>query len=410
MGDPVLVPLRRIMKHALNRAAWLALLFFAGSPLMAAEPFFHSELVFPLQAKHVHSSCIIECPSGDLLTTWFHGSGERESPDVVIQGARLRPGDTTWSDVFLMADTPDLPDCNPVLFVDANRELTLFWIAVLGDSWNHCLLRYRKSTDYDGDGPPKWHWQDDLILTPGVEFVEALEAGLPQLSIAQADYGGHTTNPAEALIGAAKDPGKRQLGWMPRSHLLTLPSGRILLPLYSDAFYVGLMAISDDHGQSWRPSRPIVGVGLNQPSVVRKRDGTLVAYMRREGPPPPRVQISSSCDDGETWSLADASDIPNPNASLEVICLSDGRWVMAYNDIEQGRDSLALALSEDEGQTWKHRRHLEAVPGGLFHYPSMIQTKDGRLHITYTYQPGAESHRAIKHVALDADWISSSTR
>jgi predicted neuraminidase len=396
-----------ITNHILNCTGWLAFLLIIASPLEAAEPFFHTELIFPLQAKHVHSSCIVECPNGDLLTTWFHGSGERESPDVVIQGSRLRRGATAWSEVFLMADTPYLPDCNPVLFIDANHELTLFWIAVLGDSWNYCLPRFRKSRDYNGDGPPKWHWQDDLILTPGKEFVEALEKGLSQLSIATVDYGGHATNPAEALIDAAKDPGKRQLGWMPRTHLLTLPSGRILLPLYSDAFYVGLMAISDDGGRSWHPSRPIVGVGLNQPSVVRKRDGTLVAYLRREGPPPPRVQISTSRDDGETWSLAEASDIPNPNTSLEVISLRDGRWVMVYNDIEEGRDRLALAVSADEGQTWNHRRHLEATPGGLFHYPSIIQTRDGNLHLTYTYQPGDERLRAIKHVAFDADWISS---
>jgi predicted neuraminidase len=395
------------MQHALRLSPQLALLFILAGPLPAAEPIFHAELIFPLQPKHVHSSCIVECPNGDLLATWFHGSGERESPDVVIQGARLRRGSTAWSEVFPMADTPHLPDCNPVLFIDANDELTLFWIAVLGDSWNHCLPRFRKSKDYSGDGPPRWYWQDDLILTPGVEFVEALAEGLPQLSIAAADYGGHAPAPMEALIEAARDPRKRQLGWMPRTHLLTLPSGRILLPLYSDAFYVGLMAISDDAGQSWRPSRPIVGVGLNQPSVVRKQDGMLVAYMRREGPPPPRVQVSTSRDDGETWSLAQASDSPNPNTSLEVISLRDGRWVMAYNDIEVGRDRLALALSDDEGQTWKHRRHLEDIPGGLFHYPSIIQTRDGRLHLTYTYQPGDEKQRAIKHVVLDADWITS---
>ena len=245
-----------------------------------------------------------------------------------------------------------------------------------------------------------------MILTPGPEFVAALEEGLPKLSIAEADYGGHVKAPAEALVEAAKDPGKRQLGWMPRTHLLTLPGGRILFPLYSDGFYVGLMAISDDGGQSWRPSRPIVGVGLNQPSVVRKRDGTLVAYLRREGPPPHRVQMSSSKDDGETWSLAIATDIPNPNASIEAIGLRDGRWVLAYNDLEEGRDSLALALSDDEGKSWKWRRHLERKAGGLFHYPSMIPTKDGRLHLTYTYQPGSEDQRSIKHVSLDADWIT----
>lgn len=387
------------------RPWWLTVLLAFQEPLRADEPYFSSKLIFPLQAKHVHSSCVIECPNGDLLATWFHGSGERESPDVLIQGARLRRGAGAWSAPFLMADTPNLPDCNPVLFIDANEELTLFWIAVLGESWNHCLLRLRKSKDFSGDGPPTWHWQDDLILTPGVEFAEAIEAGLPQLSIATADYGGLAPHPGQALIEAARDPAKRQLGWMPRTHLLTLPSGRVLFPLYSDAFYVGLMAISDDGGRSWRPSRPIVGVGLNQPSVVRKRDGTLVAYMRREGPPPPRVQISTSRDDGESWSLAEACSLPNPNTSLEVIALRDHRWVMVYNDIEVGRDRLSLAMSEDEGQTWKHHRRLERNPKGLFHYPSIIETKDGLLQLTYTFQPEEAGYRSIKHVTLAPDWI-----
>ena len=74
--------------------------------------------IFPLQGKHVHSSSIVECPNGDLLACWFHGSGERTADDVVVQGARLKKGSKKWSPVFLMADTPHFPDCNPVLFVD----------------------------------------------------------------------------------------------------------------------------------------------------------------------------------------------------------------------------------------------------------------------------------------------------
>ncbi|MCW5556662.1 MAG: exo-alpha-sialidase [Verrucomicrobiae bacterium] len=188
----------------------------------AEAPYFRSELLFPLQPKHVHSSSIVECPNGDLWVAWFHGSGERKSPDVVIQGARRPAGGASWSRVFPLADTPHLPDCNPVLFVDPQGELNLFWIAVLGESWNHCLLRYRKSKDYAQDGAPNWYWQDDLIPTPGPEFVAALERDYPRLSLAEADYGGHATPPGEALIEAvARDPGKRQLGLMPRTHLLT---------------------------------------------------------------------------------------------------------------------------------------------------------------------------------------------
>jgi hypothetical protein len=311
-----------------------------------------------------------------------------------------------------MADTPDFPDLNPVLFIDAHEELWLFWITVLAERWEDSLLRFRKAKDYLADGPPQWRWQDDLLLKPDDRFSETLQRLLATYNESQADYGSLVVHPFAQLVEAAKDLGKRERGWMPRTHLQVLPSGRILFPLYSDGYYVGLMAISDDGGQHWHASQPIVGIGLNQPTVVRKADGTLAAYMRREGPPPRRVQFSTSRDDGETWSKAVATEIPNPDSSLEVIRLKGGRWVMAFNDSEKldDRSRLVLALSDDEGASWKWKRAVESKPGGRFHYPSLIQTRDGRLNLTYTYQPQDDRHRAIKHVTLDADWIKSGTQ
>jgi len=377
------------------------------SVLAAAEPGYQGELIFPLQEKHVHSSCVVECPNGDLLCCWFQGSGERTAPDVVVRGARLKKGETVWSDAWLLADTPEFPDCNPVLYVDKNEELWLFWIAVLAESWEDSVLRYRKAKDYQGDGPPQWYWQDEMILKPGKEFVAALEKGYAELQSTVpglfADFGGHTVSPVEQLLEAARDLGKTQRGWMTRTHALTLPSGRILLPLYSDGFYLGLMAISDDEGKSWRPSSPVVGPVLNQPTVVRKKDGTLVAYMREEGDMRRRALMSESKDDGETWSVATYTDVPNPNSSLEVLGLADGRWVMVYNDSETERDTLALSMSDDEGKTWKWTRHLEKKTGCAYHYPSIIQTRDGRIHVTYTY--GVAEGKSIKHVALEPGWI-----
>lgn len=375
-----------------------------GLPVRA-EPFYEAELLFPLQEKHVHSSSLIECPNGDLLACWFHGSGEREAPDVQIQGARRKNGSKTWSPVFPMADTPNLPDCNPVLFIDQKEELRLFWIAVLANRWEDSLLRYKISPDYQGDGAPQWRWQDVIILKPGEEFARDLESGYNRMNVPEIDYGGYAPHPLEALVEAARNASNRQKGWMTRTHAIALPSGRILLPLYSDGFYVGLMAISDDEGATWRPSAPLVGIGLNQPSVVCKKNGGLVAYMRDEGPAPKRVQVSESQDDGETWLVAVETDIPNPDSSLEVIALRDSRWIMAFNDCEEGRDRLALALSDDEGKTWKWKRYLEDLRGGLFHYPSLVQTRDGRIHLSYTYQPGEHANKSIKHAALDADWI-----
>ena len=392
------------MRTVLQAAVWVTL-----CAVGSAEPYYREELLFPLQPKHVHSSSIVECPNGDLLACWFHGSGERKSPDVLIQGSRLRKGDASWEAAFLMADTPEFPDCNPVLFADARGELWLFWIAVPSERWEDSLLRLRRSTDFEGKGPPRWHWQDDIILKPGPHFAaevaRGLEAVLPQLPGVDEPRGMEMRDIVRQIGGDALDLSKQQRGWMTRAQVVVLPSGRILLPLYSDGFLLGMMAISDDQGQSWRASSPIPGTLLNQPSLARKKDGVLVAYMREEDDLNHRVLTSESKDDGETWSVAQWTDIPNPNSSLVVQTLADGRWILVYNDSEEARDTLAVALSDDEGATWKWKRHLEKQKGGSFHYPFSIQSRDGVIHVIYPYTAGEGAGHTIKHAAFDVNWI-----
>jgi predicted neuraminidase len=177
-----------------------------------------------------------------------------------------------------------------------------------------------------------------------------------------------------------------------------------LLPLYTDAFSVGLVAVSDDTGRTWRASEPIVGVGGIQPSIVRRRDGVLVAFMRDNGPQH-RIQYAESRDDGIHWSPVQFLDLVNPGSSVEVIALRSGNWLMVCNDTERGRHSLVAMLSEDEGRSWRWQRHLELVePGkGSFSYPSLIQTRDGLIHVTYSYHP--PEGESIKHVVFDEAWV-----
>ena len=121
---------------------------------------------------------------------------------------------------------------------------------------------------------------------------------------------------------------------------------------------------ADRHFRRWRGEldhqRTSGGAGNVQPSLVRKRDGTLAAYMRDNGPAPKRVPMSTSHDDGITWSPVVDTDIPNPGTSIEAIALRDGRWVMVYNDVERGRHSLAVSLFFP---TTKARRGRNAPPG-----------------------------------------------
>ncbi len=381
----------------------LILIVLASS--IGAQPVYEERLIFPMQGKHVHGSSITELPNGDLLACWFYGSGERRAKDVLIQGARLKKGESAWSKVFLMAETPNLPDCNPVLFIDHDERLWMFWIVVQAERWERSLLKYRKSTNYQSNGAPIWEWQDYILFQPGEDFAEAMQDVSRKLSSHEPMWSEYALPYGRMLVEAAADPVKRQAGWMTRIHPLVLPSGRILLPLYSDGYNVSLAAISDDNGENWRASLPIIGFGPIQPTFVQKKDDNIVAYMRDSGTLPQRVMMSVSEDDGESWSFAEDTNIPNPGSSLEVIALQNGLWLMVYNDTEEGRHSLAVSLSDDEGASWKWTQHIEKVAKGKgsFAYPSLIQSGNEDIHITYSHELGRK--KAIKHVRFTVDWV-----
>ncbi|HOH43490.1 MAG TPA: exo-alpha-sialidase, partial [Candidatus Hydrogenedentes bacterium] len=93
---------------------------------------------------------------------------------------------------------------------------------------------------------------------------------------------------------------------------------------------------------------------------------------------------------------------------MELQRLDDGRWILIFNDTEDGRHRLAVALSKDEGKSWPDKRYLEQAESkqdGSFGYPSIIQAKDGTIHATYSYK--TKEGAAIKHAAFSPDWITS---
>jgi len=389
----------------------LMLLLMLVLPAGAHKPFFESQQLFPPERWHNHASCIVELPNGDLLVCWYNGSGERTADDVKVEGMRKRKGATKWSERFLMADTIGFPDCNPCMFVDPQGRLWLMWIAVIANQWHTSLLRYQISERPGGTGAPRWTHSDILILKPGEEFAEMVakqcdedEKRIDQILPPERRQEG-LAYLAERRKNAA-DKYFRRMGWMTRVHPFVLDNKRIIVPLYSDGFDFSIMAISDDGGRTWQASRPLISFGGVQPSLVQKSDGTLVAYMRDNGPPPKRVMRSESRDGGMTWSPVVDDDIPNPGSGLEVIRLQNGHWAMVCNDTEQGRHRLAVLLSDDEGRTWKWKRYLENDPPGTgsYSYPSIIQAKDGTLHVTYTWsQPGKGS--CIKYARFNEQWV-----
>jgi predicted neuraminidase len=375
--------------------------FFCLCGALQAQPVMRQMLIFPGQDKHVHGSSLVSLPNGDMLAAWFYGNGERTADDVKIMGARLKKGDKNWSEPFVMADTPNLPDCNPVLFLNHEQKLFLVWIAVQANQWEQSILRYRTSTDYLKGGAPVWNWQDNILLKPDNRFAQEVEKRFKELPKHAIGWAGYAPKYDEMIVTASRDASKRSIGWMTRIKPLLLEGNRIILPLYSDGFNFSLLAISDDDGGSWRPSLPIVGRGPIQPAIARKKDGSLVAFMRDSGDEPNRVHRSESTDRGETWTATQKTDIPN-TASVELLVLQDGKWAFLGNDQTEGRHRLSLYLSDDEGKTWKWKTKLQdSEPGkGSYSYPSLIQTSDGLLHMTYSFHEGA-SQKSIKYVVVD---------
>ncbi|WKN30391.1 exo-alpha-sialidase [Porifericola rhodea] len=421
----------------------------AGSPSMV------EQIIFPTQPEHTHGPTVVELSNGDLLAAWFQGSGERWADDVRIMGARKKVGANEWSSPFVMADAPGFPDVNPMLFVDQQDRLWLMWYTVLANLWETSLPRYKISENYTADAAPVWTWQDNVLLKPGGKTERGIQPDDPFVQAAQQQikayepyfkdtllstlsaeqqqdilpkweaykskldslargqnmlrngriYEGEETRSAE--LGY---PLMRRIGWQTKNKPF-LMGDRIIVPLYSDGLDCSIFAYTDDGGQQWETSNPVIGgIGI-QPTILQKNDGTLVAYLRDNGPPPYRMQYTVSKDSAKHWSIPRDAELPNPGAGFDGVTLKDGNWLMVYNDTEDGRHSLALALSEDEGKTWPWIRHLEHDTRGeqatQSHYPAIIEGKDGRIHMVYSYfhndQEG--SAKTIKYVSVSPEWV-----
>jgi predicted neuraminidase len=86
------------------------------------------------------------------------------------------------------------------------------------------------------------------------------------------------------------------------------------------------------------------------------------------------------------------------------VTLKDGRQLIVYNHSAHRAEQpgkgprwpLNVGLSDD-GVHWRNAMTLESepLPNG-YSYPAVIQTRDGLVHISYTY-----NRVRIRHVVID---------
>lgn len=351
-----------------------ALVLFAmwyGSNLLAEEtPHLRGELIYEIHERFpwTHAATIVELKNGDLMAAWYSGSWEG-AKNVKVHGAVKKKGAAGWSSPFVLADDPDRSEGNPVLWHDAKGRLWFCWVVMYPDGWENCKI-FAKVSDDDGA----------------------------------------TWGPIRTL--------REELGWMTGLKAVVLADGTIVLPIYDEGKWLSLFMISEDDGETWSWTDTVKSEpdGNIQPAVIVRDDGSLLALMRAGGPQARRpsarkakpklfVWQSVSHDKGRTWSVAETTTLPNPDARVDVVKGKSGNVVVVFNNAHRGRGNLSVALSDDDGKTWPWIRSLEdeSLPGymtGEYSYPCVITASDGLYHVAYTYRK-----TNIKHVEFNEAWI-----
>jgi predicted neuraminidase len=333
------------------------------------EPFFAQELINPGSPRpmsHVASLC--ELPDGRLAAAWYAGSREG-APDVAICFATQDRGGTGWSAPRAIM-TPEQASRelhrgirkvgNAILFSDpASSKLWLLYVTITVGGWSGSSLNLTTSSD---EGVT-WTPSQRLTLSPLFNISELV-----------------------------------------RNRPLRLSDGGWLVPIYHECLgkFPEVLWLPDTaDGLSATKSRITGGRSGFQPALAVLNTNTALAFLR-DCSPRRRITTAESDNAGDTWTSPVALDLPNPDSGLSALRLADGRLLLAFNDSATSRENLRLAVSENQGHSWKRVATLDQEPGAEFSYPYLLQARDGKIQLVYTWK-----RQAIKHVAFNMAWLNA---
>ncbi|MCR8630625.1 sialidase family protein [Paenibacillus radicis (ex Xue et al. 2023)] len=321
-----------------------------------------------------HAANLLELDNGDLLCVWFSGSGEG-NPDTNIVLSKLPLGGSEWSRPDELSSDLERSEQNPVLFQAPNGQVWLMHTS--NEPHNQQTSRVVRRISEDRGNT----WSE-----PEIWFDEQ--------------------------------------GIFLRHPIVITSSGVWVLPIYycKDDGEYSAVKVSIDEGSSWSdhtvPSSE-KGVQMN---IIERRDSSLFTMFRSRLAD--RIYTSVSKNDGRTWTEPQPSELPNNNSSTQVVKLANGHLALIYNDasLERGqyrmvvkdgqerrkavRTPLTLSISEDEGVTWPYSVNLQEADDEYkeneigYSYPSIIQSRDGKLHIAYTYL-----RKGLRYVRVNEDWV-----
>lgn len=294
-----------------------------------------------------HCATLVELPDGTLLCAWMGGAFET-AHNVAILASRSNPERTAWGAPYEIAQIPGKSAGQPVFSVRPDGELWLFFVAIMDYDWTSAQPFWQRSLD---NGQT---WQDCRQLM---------------------DYA----------------------GLMFRSKIVELP-GRIIVPAYDENTWQSTMMISEDDGQSWTLTDPMSSTQGNiHPTPVHLEGEHLLAYIRTGGKGGV-IWRSESLDGGAHWTQPAETALPNPNSGIDLIKLQSGALALAYNPSDHLRTPISVSLAP-EGENWLAPRTIEDEHHEIS-YPTLLQTRDGDIHLVYTYR-----RENIHYARFTEDWL-----
>jgi len=292
--------------------------------------------------EQAHASTLVSLDNDEFLVAWFGGTEEKHN-DV---GIWLTKGNgDSWSFPKEVAKIREEPHWNPVLFRKNDGEIVLFFKVgaeiAIWETW------YITSTD-NGES---WSEPEELV------------AG---------DRGGR--GPV-------------------RNKPIVLSNGYWIAGSSDESgVWRSFVDISKDEGKTWEKTDflsfdvdSLGGEGMIQPTLWESEKGKVHMLLRTSGG---YIYRSDSEDYGVTWNKPYATNLPNPNSGIDLVQLADGTLALLYNPDNKNwgsRKALNLALSMDNGESWKEALKLEdGKDGDEYSYPAIVSTPDG-VALTYTW-------------------------
>ena len=293
-----------------------------------------------------HASTLVRLKNGRFLCAYFAGTREG-ADDVRIWLSQRYQGQ--WAEPICMPEAAKLPHWNPVLFVDQQDRVHLFF--KVG----------QKITQWQ-----TWHM---------VSNDDGQSWSMPELLVSD---GSHSRGPV-------------------KNKPIILSNGDWLAPAsieFENNIWQVFCDRSTNQGQTWKQG-DVLGfskdlpdkAGAIQPTLWASKPGHVHMFTRSNIG---KILRSDSSDFGKTWSTLYATTLPNNNSGIDLTKLDDDSLALVYTPIEESqclfnkRFKLCVARSQDNGQTWQHQLMLENSEGE-YSYPAIIATKTG-MAITYTHK------------------------